>query len=284
MMNDMMNVERIAAFTQGNRGGNPAGVVICVILPDASTMQALAAEIGYSETVFAAPSATGYRVRYFAPDIEIPFCGHATIALAASLARRGRTEPVILELNHGSIVVEGRDDFGMLSATLMSPPTRNEPAPLVLLDNARLLFALTDADLDPGLPPAMIEAGARHLLLALRKRDRLAAMRYDMVRGAALMKEWELATISLVQAESPSRYHARNPFAAGGVYEDPATGAAAAALVGYLQHLGIVGTEEIVVLQGEDMGQPCLLRAKASGEPGGGARVRGTARMLDPVP
>ena len=49
-------------------------------------MRAIAAEVGYSETVFAAPHGEGWRVRYFAPQIEVPFCGHATIAPAAALA------------------------------------------------------------------------------------------------------------------------------------------------------------------------------------------------------
>src|SRR4051812_19237870 len=73
-----MDVQRIAAFSQGTSGGNPAGVVLCDVLPGAERMLAIAAEVGYSETVFAAPSGEGWRVRYFAPEIEVPFCGHAT--------------------------------------------------------------------------------------------------------------------------------------------------------------------------------------------------------------
>src|SRR4051794_28306133 len=75
-----MHVQRIAAFSQGAHGGNPAGVVLCEALPAAEEMLTIAAEVGYSETVFAAPNEDGWRVRYFAPEIEVPFCGHATIA------------------------------------------------------------------------------------------------------------------------------------------------------------------------------------------------------------
>jgi PhzF family phenazine biosynthesis protein len=77
-----MEVLRLAAFSAGGFGGNPAGVVLCDELPAAAAMQAVAAEVGFSETVFAAPQDGGWRVRYFAPRAEIPFCGHATIALA----------------------------------------------------------------------------------------------------------------------------------------------------------------------------------------------------------
>src|SRR5579859_3793620 len=81
-----MNVQRIAAFSNGSHGGTSAGVVLCTKLPSATEMQNVAAEIGYSETAFAAPQGDEWRVRYFAPEIEVDFCGHATIALGAALA------------------------------------------------------------------------------------------------------------------------------------------------------------------------------------------------------
>src|SRR4051812_26183357 len=102
-----MKVERIAAFAGGKLGGNPAGVVIGDALPDASAMQGLAREVGYSETVFAAPSGEGWRVRYFAPEAEVDFCGHATIALGAALAMQRGDGTFPLQLNNASITVEG---------------------------------------------------------------------------------------------------------------------------------------------------------------------------------
>lgn len=275
-----MDVQRLAAFTYGDRGGNPAGVVLCNALPEPVQMQAVAREIGYSETVFAARTLEGYRVRYFAPEAEIPFCGHATIALGAALAARDGEGTFKLELNEGEVSVEGRCGPDGLSAALVSPLTRNSPAPFHLVEAALALFALTDADLDPRIPPAIIEAGARHLLLALNDRATLAAMRYDMQAGGELMRAWSFATISLVHWEAPCRFHARNPFAAGGVYEDPATGAAAAALAGYLQALSIKASN-VEIIQGEDMGVPCLLHAAAPAFPGGGALVQGAVRRID---
>ncbi|WP_322096789.1 PhzF family phenazine biosynthesis protein, partial [Pelagibius sp.] len=81
-----MEVLRIAAFSKGEEGGNPAGVAIDERLPEAAEMQRIAAEVGFSETAFAAPHGEGWRVRYFSPESEVPFCGHATIALGAALA------------------------------------------------------------------------------------------------------------------------------------------------------------------------------------------------------
>src|SRR4051794_2956303 len=124
-----MDVQRIAAFADGPVGGNPAGVVLCDALPVAAAMQAIAAEVGYSETVFAAPAGNGWRTRYFAPEVEVDFCGHATIALGAALALRQGDGIFPLELNNARITVEGRGGAGAtLTAALQSPPTSSRPA------------------------------------------------------------------------------------------------------------------------------------------------------------
>ncbi len=271
---------RIAAFANGGTGGNPAGIVIADALPAEETMQRVAREVGYSETAFAAPSPEGWRVRYFAPAMEIPFCGHATIALGAALALAHGDGLFDLQLNDGRISVEGWRQGATLSAALQSPPTRSRPAPADLLHRALDLFSYAQGDLDIRLPPAIIEAGARHLLLALARREALAALDYDMRRGGELMRAWGLTTISIVHAETPTRFHARNAFAAGGVFEDPATGAAAAALAGYLRDLDWPHGGRIEIHQGADMGVPCHLHAGIPPEPGSSIRVSGTARIL----
>src|ERR1700710_2664770 len=94
-----------------------------------------------------------------------------------------------------------------------------------------------------------------------------------------------LVTISLIQAETDTRFHARNPFPIGGVYEDPATGAAAAALAGYLRDLGWPHGGAIEIIQGEDMGVCSRLHAQISSAPGASIRVSGIARpmQLSPV-
>ena len=275
-----MDVQRIAAFSDGPVGGNPAGVVLCDALPPAGRMQAVAAEVGYSETAFAAPVGDDWRVRYFAPAIEVPFCGHATIALGAALALAHGDGTFALRLNEARITVEGRRTGATLAAALRSPPTRSAPAAASLVEDSLALFSYSRDDLDPRLPPAIAEAGARHLVLALASRARLSAMRYDLEAGRRLMTAAGIVTISLVHAKTATLFHARNPFAAGGVYEDPATGAAAAALGGYLRDLGWSHGGTIDIVQGEDMGVPSRLLAEITSEPGAGIRVYGTARVM----
>ena len=125
-----MPLHRLAAFADGPAGGIAAGVHLSDALPDAGTMQRIAAEVGYSETAFAAPLGDGrWRVRYFAPASEVPFCGHATIALGAVLARAHGDGEFALQLNDAAITVAGHAGADGFSATLTSPPTRSEPLP-----------------------------------------------------------------------------------------------------------------------------------------------------------
>jgi PhzF family phenazine biosynthesis protein len=275
-----MAVLRIAAFADGNQGGNPAGVWIGAHFPADTEMQRIAAEVGFSETAFAMPIEHGWRVRYFSPESEVQFCGHATIALGAALALQHGDGRFPLTLNHAEITVEGQRKGDTIAAALQSPLTRSQALAPEVLAEALALFGYTLADLDTRLPPALIHGGVNHLLLALNSRAKLAAMRYDLATGREFMRRLELTTILLAYAEAPRRFHTRNPFASGGVYEDPATGAATAALGGYLRDLNWPHEGAIDIVQGEDMGMRSLLHAEIGPQPGSSIRVSGTARIM----
>ena len=116
-------------------------------------------------------------------------------------------------------------------------------------------------ELDETLPPAVAFAGAWHLVLAAATRDRLDQLDYDFDALKTLMETEDLTTLQLVWRESETEYHARNPFPVGGVVEDPATGAAAAALGGYLRDAGLEAAPvSINIRQGEAMGRPSRLQ------------------------
>lgn len=275
-----MNILKIAAFSDGDTGGNPAGVVIGNALPPAAHMQSIAADVGFSETAFAARTGTGWRVRYFSPQSEVPFCGHATIALGAALALQQGDGVFALTLNHAEITVEGRRNGKVVAAALQSPPTRSAPATPELISDALALFGYAPEDLDPRIPPAVIHAGADHLVLALRSRAVLSAMAYALEAGRELMDRAQLTTIVLAHSETAQLFHTRNPFASGGVYEDPATGAATAALAGYLRDIAWPHGGAIDVVQGEDMGMLSRLHADIPPVPGSSIRVSGSARVM----
>jgi PhzF family phenazine biosynthesis protein len=277
-----MEVLRIAAFADGTKGGNPAGVWIGGALPSPSQMQAMAAEVGFSETAFAAPEAGAWRVKYFSPLMEVPFCGHATIALGAALALQNGDGIFELNLNLATISVTGRRNEETVAASLQSPPTHSEPIDPTLLSELLDLFRYASSDLDPRIPPAKIHAGADHVVLTLKTRESLARMNYDFKHGQEIMAKAGLVTIAFVYLENAQLFHVRNAFASGGVIEDPATGAAAAALAGYLRDLGWPHCGVIDIVQGEDMGMRSLIRAEIGKVAGSSIRVSGTARVMRP--
>ncbi|OYU38428.1 MAG: PhzF family phenazine biosynthesis protein [Pseudorhodobacter sp. PARRP1] len=274
-----MQIERIAAFALGDQGGNPAGVVIGAALPSRADMQRIAREVGYSETAFAARDGDGWQVRYFAPDAEVPFCGHATIALGCALGQRFGAGRYDLHLSQAQISVEAEQGAQGWQAVLTSPPTWSRAMPADMQDALLAHFGLTEADLDPSLPPHLAHGGATHGVFALRSRATLAAMAYDFDAVRALMLAADLTTISLIWRESADVFVCRNAFAVGGVVEDPATGAAAAALGGLLVDLGR-GPGRFAIRQGEDMGAPSLIHVTVTGQSGDGVRVAGAARVL----
>ena len=228
-------VLRYAAFTEDPRGGNPAGVVLDASGVDDVTMLGTAARVGYSETAFviARDVAAGeLDVRYFSPEAEVPFCGHATIATAVAWAERHGTGLLHMHTPVGSVEVATTDTPTGLTATLTSVPP--EVAPMESEQLVELLAALRwEADeLEPMLPPRVAYAGVYHPVIAAATRGRLAELDYDFDRLRMLMAACGWTTVQLIWRESIDTYHARDPFPPGGVVEDPATGAAAAAFGG----------------------------------------------------
>jgi PhzF family phenazine biosynthesis protein len=275
-----LQILRYAAFSSDPAGGNPAGVVLDARALTSVQMQKIAADIGYSETAFLLPNSdpAAPSIRYFSPLAEVPFCGHATIATAVAYADSMAADNTDIELQTsvGPVRVRTSRSIDGSVATLTSV----EPSVAALADSdlAALLSALGWAhdDLDPLLPPRVAYAGAYHPVIAVRTRERLAALEYDFDALGALMAAREWTTVALIFRESELVFHARNPFPPGGVREDPATGAAAAALGGYLRALGQVSPPaKVTVQQGADMNRPGLLTVTIP--VAGGIDVSGTA-------
>ena len=253
----MTEVLRYAAFSTDPAGGNPAGVVLDAGGLDERAMQAIAAEVGYSETAFLVPVSAGrHRVRYFSPLAEVAFCGHATIASAVALAHRDGPGELLFDTNAGEIAVRTEQGADAVLASLVSVPTTTRPATDGEL--SALLGALRWApdDLDPAWPAHVANAGNDHPVLAAASRARLADLDYDFAALGDLMRERGWTTIALFWPEDEHTVHTRDPFPVGGVVEDPATGAAAAAFGGYLRSTGRVGApRRLLLVQGEDMGR-----------------------------
>ena len=253
-MMPVVDILRYVAFSDRPDGGNPAGVVLDASGLSDERMLEIAAEVGYSETAFL----DGDDIRYFSPLAEVPFCGHATIATAVALAERDGPGERVLNTVGGPVpVITRRDDQGRLTATLTSVTPHVDQVDAADVDEVLAALRWRRDDLDPALPPAIGYVGGYYLVLPVRTRERLADLAYDFDRLGAIMAKRDWTTIQLVWRQDRLRFHSRNPFPPGGVVEDPATGAAAAALGTYLRELGYVEPPATVtIIQGEDMGRP----------------------------
>ncbi len=196
----------------------------------------------------------------------------------ADALRFMQARPLIPGESPERIDIDVERRYGFLSLSLPGHARHEGTAQSVLNELHGFHFDLTRAEFPEA---ALIHGGADHLVLALKSRAALAAMTYDLKQGQALMRREGLVTILFAYAETPRRFHTRNPFASGGVYEDPATGAATAAFAGYLRDIGWPHGGAIDIVQGEDMGMRSRLHADIPPAPGSSIRVSGTARMME---
>ena len=258
----MTEILRYAAFTDDPRGGNPAGVVLDATGVDDVERQRIASEVGYSETAFLEPGEDRrHGLRFFSPVAEVAFCGHATIATAVALAQRDGPGDFTFDTPAGLIDVGTGIDDDRTVARLTSVPTRSRPATEGELAEALPALRWIATDLAPGTTPHVAFAGNEHLVLEVRSREILASLDYAFDELADVMTRHGWTTVQVVWTAADGTVHSRNPFPVGGVVEDPATGAAAAALGGYLRAVGRVLTNRaVVVVQGEDMGRRSILR------------------------
>lgn len=270
-------LHRIAAFAAASGGGNPAGVWIGDALPHPREMQRIAAGVGYSETAFLSPEGDSrWRVRYFSPEAEVPFCGHATIAAGFVLGATGAETTYRFSTAAGVVAVTVRTAGNACTVSLTSVAPRHRLLRQDLLEELLSALRWQRDDLDTSITPALAFAGAWHAVLATGTRERLANLEYDFGVAKSLMSREDLTTLQLVWRETDTLFHSRNPFPPGGVVEDPATGAAAAALGGYLRDAGYARAPfEFTIRQGEDMGRPS--RLDVSVPESGGVVVSGTA-------
>lgn len=271
------NLMRYSAFSTKPSGGNPAGVWIGNELPSKEEMQTVARQVGYSETAFIAPM-TGFNrtVRYYSPEIEVTFCRHATIASGVALGSIDGPGTYTFFTLVGDIPVSVTEQSGQFRAALTSVEPKIAAVTLDLVEEVLRALDWAAEDLSSAISPIRAYAGAWHLVLAVDRLERLNQLDYDFDALKSLMEREKLITIQLVWRETDHVFHSRNPFPVGGIIEDPATGAAAAALGGYLREKRLVQVPaKILIRQGEAMGRPSILEVEIPES--GGIVVSGTA-------
>ena len=246
-------------FTDTPLAGNQLAVFTDARGVDDATMQALALEIGFSETVFVLPPQGGgnARIRIFTPAFELPFAGHPTLGTAFVLGAPLQLGVITLETGRGDVpVVLERDDSGRIVFGRMEQPV---PTVDPYRATAGLFEALGVAGSD--LPVERYDNGATFILVALGSEEEVSALRPDQAAVAAL----GVTGVSCF-AGSGHRWTTRMFWLRG---EDAATGAAAGPLACHLaRHGRIAWGDEITISQGASIGRPSTLYARAEGGEG----------------
>jgi trans-2,3-dihydro-3-hydroxyanthranilate isomerase len=249
-------VHWLDVFTEVPFAGNPLAV-----LPDADglddgQMQAIAHELGLSETVFVMGGAE--RLRIFTPTEELPLAGHPVVGTTLALVRLGRVASAgthVFQTGVGATPVSVTGDVATMTQGALE--LREE------VDAAEVAGCLRlPASAVVGTPRVCTTTGVAHLIAQVRDRDTLAGIEPDLDGVKAAPGDGVVPWCE-DGGELAQRFFAP----AIGIDEDPATGSAAGAL-GALRVAGGAAPGSVVVRQGSEIGRPSEIRVTVGGAPG----------------
>jgi trans-2,3-dihydro-3-hydroxyanthranilate isomerase len=246
-------------FTDRPLAGNQLAVFTDAREIPEESLQPLAREMNFAETVFVYPAeGDGHaRIRIFTPMAELPFAGHPVLGTAFVLAGPLQLVEIRLETGAGVVPVALEREGARIVFGWMSQPIPSvEPFPR----EEELLRAVGVERSE--LPVELYDLGIRHVYVALPSEEAVAGLRPDL---GALAELTGIVGVSCF-AGSGTRWKTRMFAPADGVPEDPATGSAAGPLACHLARHGRISFgEEIEISQGAEIGRPSTLYARVEG-------------------
>ncbi len=279
----MMNYQFYTAdvFTDKPFCGNQLAVFPHAEGLNETTMQQIAAEFNFSETVFVFPSLSSdieRRLRIFTPSGEIPFAGHPTVGTAFVLTKigsfplQGEETEIIFQEGVGKVPVKVKAiDNQPVYAELRVPsaPEFQDNTPN-MADLAQIVgLKVTDLVSDD-YPPQAVSCGLPFLLLQVRNLEALGKARLNQPAWQNILSSFWAPQLYLFCAVGENKWRSRMFAPALGIEEDPATGSAAAAFAAYLamRENQPNGSWQWIIEQGVEMGRPSLLKVAADKENG----------------
>jgi trans-2,3-dihydro-3-hydroxyanthranilate isomerase len=262
----------VDVFTDTPLTGNQLAVFTDAREIPEGTLQLLARETAFSETVFVYPPERGghARIRIFMPTAEVRFAGHPVLGTAFVLAAPMQLAEIALETGAGLVPVALERDEGRLSFGRMSQPV---PTIVPLEPIAELLAALGVSRSE--LPVEVYDNGMENLYVALVGEDAVARLEPDLNALVRLVRTGVLPVAGVnCFAGSGRRFKTRMFAPAEGIVEDAATGSAAGPLACHLARHGVIEFgDEIEISQGAELRRPSVLFARAEGSADGIERV-----------
>ncbi|HER43055.1 MAG TPA: PhzF family phenazine biosynthesis protein [Candidatus Eisenbacteria bacterium] len=284
-----LTIKQVDAFTAVPFGGNPAGVITDASGLTVRSMQRIAAEMSMSETAFVSsttrPDAT-FRIRFFTPTDEVDMSGHVIIAASFALAEDGRIElhdgitRIVFETNAGMIPIDihfrpdgspyplddaieggvpihaGELQRGTLEKIVLNQKVlRHRPSAIPVSEIASILGIREREITKTGLPLEIISTGLEQLMIPVERKETIMSMHPDLIKLSLLDKRYGIDTnhiFSLDAYEPGSTSYSRHFAPKLGMWEDAATGTAAAGLGTYLLRHGVVATGTMMMEQGKE--------------------------------
>lgn len=256
-----VRVFQVDAFTERRFSGNPACVVLGAEVISEDEMRVIAREMNKGDTAFVLPPAAPDQdlyARFFSPNKEMPFVGHATLATHAVLAQ---LDPRPLRRQGGATgVVEVRSLASGGFSIRQSAPQLGRQLETAELREVLDLLGLAREQLDPRCPPRIAGSASTRLLLAVRDATVLDALQPQLQALGALSQRLGAQgyfPFAFTNDAAGAVTQSRMFCPALGINEDPVSGNAHTMLGVYLHELGLLPAHEGIAcftgLQGRHM-------------------------------
>jgi PhzF family phenazine biosynthesis protein len=248
----------VNAFVDGDKGGNPAGVLLNAQVYSHAEKLKIAAAVGLSETAFVSPSTKAdFKLDFYTPTMQIAHCGHATIATFSYLSQQG----LIAKKHTSKETIDGRReiimDGDMAYMEQLSPE-------FVKLNERELKtvsesLGIAPTMLDPGVEPCIVNTGNSFLVAGFNNKDEVKSVKPDLDLISQFSEEHDLIGYYIFS---------RDPFKKGrdacarmfapryGIAEESATGMAAGPLGCFLHDKLQIEKEKFIIEQGYLMEPP----------------------------
>ncbi|MBW8001581.1 MAG: PhzF family phenazine biosynthesis protein [Planctomycetes bacterium] len=262
-------------FAEEKYSGNQLGVVCDSAGLSSEQMQEIAKEMNYSETTFILSGQkedSGYDVRIFTPNEEVPFAGHPTLGTAYIIRNEiqdGLADEIILNLKVGQIPVTFDSSSDVLWMRTLEPVFGE----CFDIGEIAEVLSISKDDIDKRFPVQSVSTGLGFIIVPLRNLEAVKNVEINKSKLFEFVSKTEAKLIFVFCGETYNEDNDINSrmFAdAYGIAEDAATGSANSCLAGYLvkHHYFGGGKIDVRVEQGYEIGRPSLLYLRAEEKDG----------------
>ncbi len=286
-------IYQVDAFTKEIFRGNPAGVVLNAEGMTEAQMLQIAKELNNSETAFVLPAEGpdhDIRVRFFTPTMEVPLCGHATMATHYVRALEGKLDNcrVVQKTLAGLIPVDIIKEDGDYSMTMTQGAISiGEPFSEEIVAQIAEAMGFTPDHIRSDCPVCIASTGYGKVMVAIDSNELLHSLEPDKAKLIAISKKigcngYYVFTLNPGEEDLA---HGRMFSPAGGIPEDPVTGNANGPLGAYLVHFGLFqeGVEDrfsFRIVQGEAIGRTGRMQVDVDVENGKPVLVKLTGKAV----